>query len=85
MGRPRLRWLLITAAAALAAGLLAFLFLPRPISVDTAKVVVGPIAEAVQDQGSTRVREAFVVAAPCRANSTASTSTSAIAWWRARR
>jgi len=64
MGRPRLRWLLITAAAALAAGLLAFLFLPRPISVDTAKVVVGPIAEAVQDQGSTRVREAFVVAAP---------------------
>lgn len=63
MNRPRTRWIVI-AVLAVAAGGLALFFLPQPIPVDTAKAVVGPIAETVQDQGSTRVREAYMVAAP---------------------
>src|SRR5579864_2758145 len=64
MSRPRIRWIVIGILTLLAAGGLAVVFLPQPIPVDTAKTVVGPIAETVQDQGSTRVREAYVVAAP---------------------
>src|SRR5512135_1758410 len=64
MSRARTRWIVIAALALLAAGGLALLFLPQPIAVDAAKAVQGPIAETVHDQGITRVREAYVVAAP---------------------
>jgi HlyD family secretion protein len=37
---------------------------PRPVAVDLASVTQGPISETVADQGSARVREAYVVAAP---------------------
>jgi HlyD family secretion protein len=64
MSRTRLRWISVAAVAAIVVALVAALFLPRPIQVDAAPVTVGPIAETVQDQGVTRVREAYVVAAP---------------------
>ena len=62
--KRRLRWVLIGGVALGLAGLLAFMFAPRPLDVETARVVVGPIAETVADQGAARVREAYVVSAP---------------------
>ncbi len=64
MSRTGMRWLVIAIMTVGVAGLIGLLFLPRPIEVDTARVSVGPIAETVQDQGATRVREAYVIAAP---------------------
>jgi HlyD family secretion protein len=50
--------------AVVAAATLGLLLAPRPAAVDLETVRVGPIAETVADQGSARVREAYVVAAP---------------------
>jgi HlyD family secretion protein len=47
-----------------AAGLLVFLFWPRAVDVDVAAVHRGPIADVVADQGTARVRQAYVVSAP---------------------
>jgi len=62
--RAHIRWLAIAAAAAAAAGLIAFLFTPRPLEVDEGVVTRGPIAETVQDQGVARARQSYVVSAP---------------------
>lgn len=59
-----MRWLVIGALAAAAIGVMVYLFSPRPIAVDTARVTAGPISETVQDEGVTRVRDAYVVSAP---------------------
>lgn len=64
MTRAAIRWLVIGVLGAIVAGLLIFVFWPRPIDVETAQVRLGPIAETVADQGTARVREAYVVAAP---------------------
>jgi HlyD family secretion protein len=64
VSRTRTRWIVVAAVVLGATILVALLFAPRPVDVDTAIVTVGPIAETVQDQGETRVREAYVVAAP---------------------
>ncbi len=64
MSRTGVRWLVIAIMTIGVVGLIGLLFLPRPIEVDAARVSAGPIAETVQDQGATRVREAYVVAAP---------------------
>ncbi|MBS0296018.1 MAG: efflux RND transporter periplasmic adaptor subunit [Proteobacteria bacterium] len=64
MSKTQVRWIVVAAVGvALVAGL-ALLFAPRPVPVDAARVVSGPIAESVQDQGWARVREAYVVSAP---------------------
>jgi HlyD family secretion protein len=62
--KAHVRWMALGALAALAVGLMAFLFAPRPLEVDTGAVRRGPIAETVQDQGVARVRQAYVVSAP---------------------
>jgi len=64
MTRTQTRWIVILSAAAVAAGLLVFLLWPRPVAVDAATVRQGPIAEVVSDQGTARVRQAYVVSAP---------------------
>lgn len=61
---PHARWIVVLAVAAVLAGLFAWLFAPRPLSVDTAEVRRGPIAETVEDEGTAQVRNAYVVAAP---------------------
>lgn len=58
------RWALGGAVAAAVAGTLALILTPRPAAVDAGAVRAGPIAESVADEGSARVREAYVVAAP---------------------
>lgn len=62
--KGHIRWIFIAAAAAVVAGLLAFLYAPRPLAVDAAEARRGPIAETVSDQGWARVRRAYVVSAP---------------------
>jgi HlyD family secretion protein len=58
------RWALGGSVAAALAAAVALLLWPRPVAVDFAAVVQGPISETVADQGYTRVREAYVVSAP---------------------
>ncbi len=60
----QVRGYVISGLAIAAAGLLVFLFAPRPLEVEAAAVRRGPIAEAVTDQGVARVRQAYVVSAP---------------------
>ncbi|MGA0603178.1 efflux RND transporter periplasmic adaptor subunit [Caulobacter sp. KR2-114] len=62
--KSQIRWLLIALLALATAGLLAFLFAPRPLAVDVAVATRGPIAETAADQGQARVRQAYVVSAP---------------------
>lgn len=58
------RWALAGGAALLIVAVVGLLFAPRPVPVDAATAVRGPIAETVADQGMARVREAYVIAAP---------------------
>ncbi len=45
-------------------GGLIWLFYPRAIAVDLAQVVRGPLQVTISDEGTTRVRDMFVVSAP---------------------
>jgi len=60
----RMRWLVLGALGVAVAAALAWLFAPRPVPVEIARVARGPIAERVEDQGKARVREAYLIAAP---------------------
>lgn len=62
--KSHIRWIVLTGLIAVGLSVLAFLFLPRPIAVQGAAAISGPIAETVQDQGAARVRQAFVVSSP---------------------
>jgi HlyD family secretion protein len=64
MARTHIRWLVMSTLGVAAAGILVFLFRPRPIEVDTDVVARGSIADVVADQGIARVRQAYVVSAP---------------------
>jgi HlyD family secretion protein len=56
--------LLLALFAAAAAGLGAWALQPRPVTVETALVAEGVFEQAIVDDGKTRVRERYVVAAP---------------------
>jgi len=62
--KAQIRWLLIAVLGLAAAGLVAYLFWPRAVEVDAAVVHRGPIADVVEDQGTARVRQSYVVSAP---------------------
>lgn len=59
--RQRLLLLLLLLLAALA---ILWAFLPRPVTVETAKVSRGPLQVTVEEEGKTRLRDRFVVSAP---------------------
>lgn len=59
--RKRAAWAL---AAVVLVALLAFAMRPQPLHVDAAAVVRGPLETYVADDGVTRVRDRYVVAAP---------------------
>lgn len=65
MGRIKwARWVVMGGAAAIVVAAVVLLLAPRPVEVQGGVVTRGPIAEAVADQGTARVREAYVVSAP---------------------
>jgi len=64
--RPRntfRRWLMITVIVLLVAGL-AWSFWPRALPVDIAIVTQGPLQQTIDDEGRTRLREPYLIAAP---------------------
>ena len=64
MAARRMRWVIVGGLGVVLALGLVWLYLPRPVPVETAAVTRGAIDERVEDQGKARVREAFLVAAP---------------------
>ncbi len=63
MRRLSIRWrigLIVTAIAVLVVWRLR----PSPLPVDTVRVTEGPLRETIDEEGETRVRDRFVVAAP---------------------
>lgn len=57
------RFLPLLIVLAVLAGLV-YGFWPKPVAVETARVVRGPLEVMVEDDGRTRVRERYVVSAP---------------------
>lgn len=58
---PKLQLL---AVVGILAGLLAYGFWPRPVSVDTVQVEQGALSVTVDDDGETRIREKYIISAP---------------------
>ena len=56
--------LLLGAAGVVLAALVAWALRPQPISVETGAVTHGPFEQTVVDDGKTRVRDRYVIAAP---------------------
>ena len=55
---------LLSAAGLVLAALVAWALRPQPIAVETAAVTQGPFEQTVVDDGKTRVRDRYVIAAP---------------------
>lgn len=62
--RVTVRQLAIGAALLVVVGLLVWVAMPGPVQVETAVVTKGRFVASVQEDGKTRVRERYVVAAP---------------------
>uniref|UniRef100_UPI0035B1ADAB biotin/lipoyl-binding protein n=1 Tax=Ideonella dechloratans TaxID=36863 RepID=UPI0035B1ADAB len=60
----RRSWITLSLAAAAAAVLLGWAFRPRPVEVEVAAARLGPFETTVDEDGRTRLRDRFVVAAP---------------------
>jgi HlyD family secretion protein len=60
----RTRILIYIGTAAALVGLLVLALRPKPIPVETAVVQIGPLQVTTEEQGETRTRDRFVVAAP---------------------
>ncbi|OXS13526.1 RND transporter, partial [Zobellella denitrificans] len=64
MARPQSRrWFTLGPALAVAV-LLVYAFWPGPTPVDTGPVRLGPMVMTIDEEGRTRVRQPYVVAAP---------------------
>lgn len=64
MARKRSRPYLTAAAAVLLGGALAFAFWPRPTTVDIGTVMTGPMTVTIDEEGRTRVHDAYIVSTP---------------------
>lgn len=62
--KTRSRHILPIASAALFAAVLVYAFLPKPVEVDAVTVDRGPLAVTVREDGKTRIKDRYVVAAP---------------------
>ncbi|MBA4137696.1 MAG: RND transporter [Opitutus sp.] len=61
--RPTRRWLPY-AIGLIALALIVLGLRPKPAAVETARVVVGPLRATVSEEGKTRIRQRYIVAAP---------------------
>jgi HlyD family secretion protein len=59
--------ILVGAAVVATAALLAWAFSPRPVTVETAAVVLGRYEQAIEEDGRTRLRDRYTVSAPVAA------------------
>lgn len=57
-------WMMLAAGAAVGVALFAWAFAPRPLGVELAAASEGPFETAIEEDGKTRLRDRFVVAAP---------------------
>lgn len=57
-------WIIAIAAGAATVALLAWAFAPRPLGVEVAAVTEGPFETSIEEDGKTRLRDRYVVAAP---------------------
>ncbi|WP_235912895.1 efflux RND transporter periplasmic adaptor subunit [Oceanomicrobium pacificus] len=64
MARRRSRSILMLVAALLVAGGLAYAFWPRPMLVDIGTVTVEPMRLTINEEGRTRVHDAYTVSTP---------------------
>lgn len=62
--KPRRHRILPFAGAGLVAAALIYAFMPRPVEVDVAVVDRGPMEVTVRENGKTRIKDRYVVAAP---------------------
>lgn len=62
--KTRSRRILPVAGAALAVAALVYALMPRPVEVDVSRVDRGPLEVTVRDDGKTRIKDRYVVAAP---------------------
>lgn len=60
---PFRRWLMVIVIMVLIAGL-GWAFWPRPLPVEEAVVDQGPLQQTIDDEGRTRLREPYLIAAP---------------------
>ena len=58
------RRILPAAGAALFAAVMVYAFMPRPVEVDVVSVDRGPLEVTVREDGKTRIKDRYVVAAP---------------------
>jgi HlyD family secretion protein len=68
--RSHVERVLIAAGAIAGAAVLAWWLMPRPISIETAKVATATFVATVEEDGKTRVRERYAVTAPLAGQST---------------
>jgi len=64
MPRTRSRPVLITSAAILLGAALTFAFWPQPTMVDIGEVSIGPMQVTIDEEGRTRVRNAYMISTP---------------------
>ncbi len=64
MARKRSRSYLTVAAIVVLGGALAFAFWPQPTRVDIGTVTMGPMTVTIDEEGRTRVHDAYVVSTP---------------------
>ena len=60
----RRSWILAAVAVAVGAGALAWAFAPRAVPIETARAMQGHFETAIEEEGKTRLRDRYVVAAP---------------------
>jgi HlyD family secretion protein len=58
------RWIIIIIIMALVILLIAYGFMPRPVTVDFAETSRGPFRVTIEEEGETRVKDRFVISAP---------------------
>lgn len=63
MALTRRHWS-VMGGALIVVGALAFAFSPRPVAVEVARAVRGPLRVTVDEDGRTRIKERYVVSAP---------------------
>jgi HlyD family secretion protein len=58
------KWIYGLATCVLLGGVLAWLFKPAPVSVETARIATGTFTLTIEEDGITRVRDRYVVTTP---------------------